>query len=164
MIKTFKDLDEQQQRLYKYYVDTNINTDITNVKFLEDNNALFSTLPKNSIGCEIGVLKGDTSRHIYDRTLSKKLHLIDCWEKKYNEYFHWIYVDAGHCYDDCKADLNNFKDKVKNDGYICGHDYDLKAFKGGVVRAVNEFCNQYHWGIIYLTLKMPTAYAIQRIK
>jgi len=37
-------------------------------------------MPKDSVCAEIGVWKGDFSRQILERTLPRRLHLIDPWE------------------------------------------------------------------------------------
>jgi len=76
-------------------------------------------------------------------------------ERHTNEYFDWIYIDAAHDYDNVKRDLETAATKVKAHGFICGHDYTRWGSKGlarfGVVEAVNEFCIQQKWEIIYLT-------------
>ena len=56
-----------------------------------------------------------------------------------DEFLDLIYIDGDHDYDGVKNDLNLSYDKIKNGGYICGHDYVSPRFEG-VVRAVNEFC------------------------
>ena len=43
-------------------------------------------LPKNSIGAELGVLKGEFTKHILEIVRPKELHLIDLWWK-IGEYF-----------------------------------------------------------------------------
>lgn len=55
-----------------------------------------------------------------------------------NESLDWIYIDGGHTYEDVKADLNAYFNKVKVGGYIMGDDYNPNAWKG-VVKAVDEF-------------------------
>ena len=40
-----------------------------------------------------------------------------------DNYLDWVFVDAAHDYDSVKTDLLLSKDKVKDDGYIMGHDY-----------------------------------------
>lgn len=54
-------------------------------------------------------------------------------------YLDMVYIDASHEYEDVKQDLFLSFEKVKQNGFICGHDYEAKRFPG-VVRAVNEFC------------------------
>lgn len=47
----------------------------------------------------------------------------------------FLFIDAGHTYDDVMNDLNCWYKKVKNGKTISGHDYDWD----GVRMAVNEF-------------------------
>ena len=55
----------------------------------------------------------------------------------------WIYIDGDHKYQGCLEDLRIYKDKVKDDGYICGHDWTTKTKKGfGVNQAVEEFLSE----------------------
>ena len=58
---------------------------------------------------------------------------------------------------------------MKKGGIIAGHDYVhgnwISAFRYGVVEAVHEFCVQFGWEIIYLTIE-PTenqSFAIRKI-
>ena len=58
-----------------------------------------------------------------------------------NEYFDWIYIDCNHFFEAVYNDYKQWRCKVKNDGWIMGHDYyDLKPEHGGdnVVKAVNK--------------------------
>ena len=48
-----------------------------------------------------------------------------------------VFIDACHEYDCVKSDINCWYPKIKQNGYICGHDYtDIFV---GVKKAVNEF-------------------------
>lgn len=67
-----------------------------------------------------------------------------------DEYFDIVYIDGDHSYDGVKRDLEVSYKKVKKNGLICGHDYTEKMFMG-VVRAVNEFCQENNLQINYLT-------------
>jgi hypothetical protein len=67
-----------------------------------------------------------------------------------NEYFDYIYIDGDHSYEGVKKDLIISFKKIKKDGLICGHDYS-KAMFPGVVRAIDEFCNQENYEMKYLT-------------
>jgi hypothetical protein len=67
-----------------------------------------------------------------------------------DEYFDWIYIDAGHSYEEVKSDLNCWYPKVKAGGFITGHDYIEKTWYG-VVQAVNEFLKQKPLAFIALT-------------
>ena len=67
-----------------------------------------------------------------------------------NEYLDAVYIDADHSYDGVKTDLILSYEKVKNGGIIMGHDYTNHMFPG-VVKAVNEFCEDYNLKIKFLT-------------
>ncbi len=162
-------------------------------------------LPKNSIGAEIGVFKGEFSKYILKVIQPKKLYLIDGWwkvrgeyfswntpcdnfgklktretfeeakriVKKYdknkvcafhidndlfalkrfpNRYFDWVYLDTCHSYEQCKKELEILKDKVKEEGFIAGHDFFPypKHIHHGVYKAVKEFIKKHNYEIIYL--------------
>ena len=57
-----------------------------------------------------------------------------------------VYLDGDHSYEGVKRDLISAFSKVKNGGYIMGHDYEMNMKKAlhsydfGVKRAVDEFC------------------------
>jgi hypothetical protein len=52
-----------------------------------------------------------------------------------NNYFDFVYLDAGHEYEDLKNDIEYWLLKVKRGGWICGHDYPNAP---GVKQAVDE--------------------------
>lgn len=64
--------------------------------------------------------------------------------------FDIIYIDGDHSYDGVKKDLNLSYLKIKNQGYIMGHDYEMNYKKTknnynfDVKRAVDEFCKIYN--------------------
>lgn len=51
-----------------------------------------------------------------------------------------VYIDMGHTYEEVKQDIQSWLPKVKNGGYLCGHDYiDYSDPDWGVVDCVNDF-------------------------
>jgi len=51
----------------------------------------------------------------------------------------FVFIDADHSYDGCKADIAAWMPKLKPGGLLSGHDYDNPDFeKFGVKRAVDE--------------------------
>ena len=73
-------------------------------------------------GCRINILKAD-SQVVY---------------KDYPDgFFDFIFIDGGHLYEQVKADIINWKPKVKKGGIMAGHDYS-PTWAGYVVRAVTE--------------------------
>jgi hypothetical protein len=85
-------------------------------------------------------------------------------------YFDWVYLDTDHSYEVTKNELAILKTKVKPQGIIAGHDYISYDWVGnhkyGVIEAVNEFCVNENWEIIYLTAETNQyrSYAIRKIK
>ena len=73
-----------------------------------------------------------------------------------DETLDWVFIDAAHDYESVVKDLLLSKDKVKDDGYIMGHDfinYDyINKFNYGVKQAVHDFLHNYDYEMIYLTL------------
>jgi len=51
--------------------------------------------------------------------------------------FDFVFIDADHTYEGVKADIENWKPKVRPGGMVIGHDYNPRDFPG-VVKAVNE--------------------------
>ena len=52
-----------------------------------------------------------------------------------------VYIDADHSYESVRSDLDMSFKKVKEGGFIMGHDFCLEKYPS-VVRAVDEFCNK----------------------
>ena len=51
----------------------------------------------------------------------------------------FVFIDADHSYEGCKADIEAWLPKLKPDGLLSGHDYDHPGYKlFGVKRAVDE--------------------------
>lgn len=58
----------------------------------------------------------------------------------------FVFIDADHTLDACRADINAWAPKLKPGGLLCGHDYDrpdLPNVKWGVKQAVDEFAEAY---------------------
>lgn len=131
------------------------------------------------IGIEIGVAFGHFSEHLLmfsdleilygldncpqwdavkdlEQRFAPRYKFIDGYSPTYsenfpNEYFDFIYIDAGHTYKRCKWDINYWWWKLKPGGLICGDDYlpcyppnNLHPYEGEfrVIDAVQEFCQQ----------------------
>ena len=54
-----------------------------------------------------------------------------------DESIDFIYIDANHSYESVKKDLELYLPKLKQNGWIGGHDYNKKYWPG-VIQAVNE--------------------------
>jgi len=78
-----------------------------------------------------------------------------------------VYIDADHSYEAVKNDLNNAFLKVKNGGYIMGHDYEFNRQKTdnihffGVKQAVDEFCSKYSLSIDMKAMDGCVSFGIQ---
>lgn len=70
--------------------------------------------------------------------------------KLQDNYLDMIYIDGDHSYEAVKQDLNLSYFKIKNNGFILGHDYHEHRFNG-VFKAVNEFCQEKKLKIEYIT-------------
>ena len=73
-----------------------------------------------------------------------------------DRHFDFIYVDGDHSYKGAARDLEQAERKIKADGWIVCNDYTifspLEKSNYGVYRAVNEFCWQHGFEIVYLGL------------
>ena len=90
--------------------------------------------------------------------------------KQFNDVtFDWIYIDTDHSYKTTISELRLWASKIKDTGIIAGHDYDMGSwvhgYKYGVIEAVNQFCVEENWQIIYLTAchHEVVSYAIKKI-
>lgn len=55
----------------------------------------------------------------------------------------FVFIDADHSLEGCKADIDAWAPKVKPGGWLCGHDYENTNFpKFGVTQAVTEYLDQ----------------------
>ena len=95
---------------------------------------------------------------------------IDAAQDFEDDYFDWIYIDTDHSYETTRDELIKYAPKVKKDGLITGHDYSMgnwvKSYRYGVIEAVHEFCVNYGWELVYITLE-PTenqSFAIRRLQ
>lgn len=56
----------------------------------------------------------------------------------------FVFIDADHSYEGCRADIEGWRHKVKPGGWLGGHDYANHDFpKFGVTRAVDEFVSRH---------------------
>ena len=94
----------------------------------------------------------------YKNNENVTVHRNNCVEaaKKFKDgYFDWIYIDTDHSYKTTIKELEAYRNKIKHNGFIAGHDYLLGNWNGwvryGVKEAVYEFCTKYNWEIVFLT-------------
>jgi hypothetical protein len=84
-----------------------------------------------------------------------------------DNYFDFIYIDGDHSYNGCKIDLTLSYKKIKPNGIIAGHDYEMNMTKTnnyynfGVKKAVDEFCFEHGLQIMAKALDGCVSYAIR---
>jgi len=59
-----------------------------------------------------------------------------------DNYLDFVFIDAGHEYEEVKSDIDAWYPKLKKSGIIAGHDYTDEF--PGVIKAVNEFCKKHN--------------------
>ena len=78
----------------------------------------------------------------------------------------WIYVDGMHTADAVYKDLTTYAPKVREDGFIVGHDYtnhvQAKQWGFGVVEAVNRFVLEFDYEFVALTAEGFPTYVLTR--
>lgn len=86
-----------------------------------------------------------------------------------NEY-DMIYLDADHSYEGTLRDLELAFPKVRNGGWLMGHDYEMnmkkasRAYEFGVRKAVDEFCQKHGQKVVALAMDGCVSFAIQVAK
>lgn len=89
-------------------------------------------------------------------------------EKFDNNFFDWVYIDADHSYDGCLNDLKAYDSKVKDTGYIWGHDWLAGTYKKkgfDVNRAVKDFVEENNYILSCITNEKKFAsYVISKNK
>jgi hypothetical protein len=93
----------------------------------------------------------------YKNNSKVKLHKsysTQFFENTENNKYDIIYIDGDHSYNGVKNDLKNAFKKIKHNGYIMGHDYEMNMIKAktsynfGVKDAVDEFCLSHNQTIL----------------
>lgn len=78
----------------------------------------------------------------------------------------WVYIDADHSYEACKADLYAWEKRLGPKGVLMGHDYtnneQAKKWNFGVIEAVADFCKDRGWRIEYLSDEDFASYSLIR--
>ncbi len=126
---------------------------------------------KCKVGIEVGTRECFYADHILKNTEIEKLYALDIEElKDYtttvknlygprfqfvlgkspeyaskfpDSFFDFIYIDAGHTYEEVKADLNAWWSKLKHQFVFMGDDYMIDPDNTyGVIEAVNEFVKE----------------------
>lgn len=116
----------------KTYNDSTILQDIINNKFKEYKN--------------IEIIKSDS------------IYFLQSMPEK---FFDFIYIDTVHSYEHTKKELLESYRVIKNNGFICGHDYCNRF--DGVIRAVSEFSENHGYEVIVTKDKPYPSFIIKII-
>lgn len=80
----------------------------------------------------------------------------------------YVYIDADHSYEGMKRDLHLIRSKLKPDGLLMGHDYEMNFTKArtpwefGVKQAVDEFCEESGYRLIAKAMDGCVSFCLQR--
>jgi cephalosporin hydroxylase len=88
--------------------------------------------------CEVGYEEvfNNVSLH-YPNMIKIKQTSADAAKMSSQFSFDFVYIDAGHTYEEVKADIESWLPRVKIGGYIGGHDYH--NVDSGVIPAVADY-------------------------
>ena len=85
-----------------------------------------------------------------------------------NAQLDWIYVDGMHTAEAAYHDLVTYAPKIREDGFIVGHDYtnhlQAQHWNFGVVEAVNRFVLESDYEFVALTVETAPTYVLTRSK
>src|SRR3989344_3021558 len=103
------------------------------VQFMKDYNK-----KDNLIVAEVGVWKGDTTKHIIKILPIKKNYAKDA-VKDIKEKLDFIYIDADHDYEPVKKDIELYYKLLHKGGVLSGDDIQNRKIPNGVGKALAEF-------------------------
>lgn len=104
------------------------NSDDFHANLTQDDQDHFQQLAKNAVA------------FAGDRACIVKASSLDAAKLCDDESLDFVFIDADHSYEGCKADIDAWYSKVKVGGLFGGHDYENTDFpKFGVTHAVNDF-------------------------
>lgn len=108
----------------------------------------------------LGKFKENTNVEVVRKTS------LDAAKDIENGSLDWVYIDGDHNYKPCLEDLRAYASKIKDDGYICGHDWIVKPKSGfGVNEAVKKFLEETDFTLVGLTNENNfKSYVIAKIK
>ena len=93
---------------------------------------------------------------------------LEALESFPDQTFDWVYIDTTHSYELTRDELRASARKVKSTGIIAGHDYMQgnwrSQYRYGVIEAVHEFCVEYNYRVLYLTMDISECQSFALIK
>lgn len=136
---------------------------------------LFQSVYQKGIGAEIGVQQGFNALNIFESGWRGELACIDNWVRHSElkearerlkgmkvtfvqsdsseaamlfgtESLDFVFIDAGHAYEEVKKDFEAWFEKVRIGGIISGHDYAPATHKNdcdGVRQFIDEYMEQH---------------------
>jgi hypothetical protein len=88
-------------------------------------------------------------RFALDRAVILRMNSVQAAARVDDGSLDFVFIDADHSYEGCRADIEAWTPKVKPGGYLCGHDYDHPIKTGfGVKRAVDEAVERHGWALV----------------
>jgi hypothetical protein len=95
-----------------------------------------------------------------------RAYSVDAAETFAERSLDWVYIDAMHTYDGCLGDLRAFAPKVRDDGFILGHDFSNtsvgRKMNFGVVDAVRTFLAETGYELVAVTIEAAPTYVIAK--
>lgn len=93
---------------------------------------------------------------------------LEALESFPDQTFDWVYIDTTHSYELTRDELRASARKVKSTGIIAGHDYMqgnwCSQYRYGVIEAVHEFCVEYNYRVLYLTMDISECLSFALVK
>jgi len=110
----------------------------------------------NVVFCDVGISYLELTKKYKDMSNVRviKSNSITFLQNQHDNTYDIIYIDGDHSYNGVKNDLINAYSKIKNGGYIMGHDYEMNmnkaknSYEFGTKKAVDEFCINFKQNII----------------
>lgn len=100
--------------------------------------SVFATMPQEQFDAYKKTAHRNVARYILEgRAKIIEANSLDAAKKIKNGSVDFVFIDADHNYDGCKADIETWGKKVAPGGFISGHDYGSTKFPG-VTQAWNE--------------------------
>jgi O-methyltransferase len=122
----------------------------------------------NVIHYDVGISYIDLENKYKDRNVNiHKSNSVKFLQEQNDDIYDIIYIDGDHSYEGVKNDLINSYKKIKNGGYIMGHDYEMNMNKAntyynfGTKQAVDDFCTKYNQHIISKAYDGCVSFCIQ---
>lgn len=115
----------------------------------------------------IRLKKEVTSKFINHKNVILLHHRSTILESFPDNYLDLIYLDGDHSFEGVEYDLHVSYKKIKRNGWICGHDYQINSdkcnykYNFGVHEAVNKFCFEHLLKINFMFNDGCVSYAIQ---